>query len=80
MKYSEQVKLDVKKYNDGPRDKCPYCHSDLEAKYEVDYNDFVDFYLECTECTMRLQGDTMNEIYGQLKGYKPYWKYPGEQK
>lgn len=78
MKYSKDVDLVVKHYNDKTiKDKCPYCHSDLEATYKTDDDNYVNFYLKCTQCTMTLQGDTMNEIYGQLKGYKPYWEFKG---
>lgn len=62
------AEADVKKYNDGPRDKCPYCHNDLEAYWDTDDENRIEFFLECTGCTMRLEGISMEEIYAQLDG------------
>lgn len=63
---------EVKNYNDGHKVKCPFCHSELEAKWDTDCKGRIDYFLKCTGCTLQLQGDSMKEIYAQLNGEWPF--------
>lgn len=68
QKFCKESDEKVKKYNDGPRDKCPFCHNDLEASWNYDSDYTPYFFIECTNCSMRLKDSYMEGVLNQLHG------------